>query len=133
MNEVARAVLKELINKYKTAFVTTNWVRNETLSRLKQQSIDSCYAFEKLLAEASVLVVHIDNSIETKALELFWSYKDKKWSVVDCASIVVARDNGSYYVFSADRHFTEASLFSLIEYEDSTGEPRKTYADLIFY
>lgn len=54
-------------------------------------------------------LIWVDEKIEREALELFWCYKDKKWGVVDCSSLVVMKAVGCRQAFAYDGHFVEAS------------------------
>ena len=39
---------------------------------------------------------------------------DKEWGLVDCSSIIVAREREITEVFSTDRHFKQASFTILL-------------------
>ena len=128
----SREILKELRQEYKVTFMTTSWVKYETLSKLKKHGIDFCIKFEQLLEKLDVYIETISEEIENQALQIFWAYKDKSWGVIDCTSIIYMQQNSIYYVFGADQHFFQAGLFPLMHYDDD-GDPQKSYSKLIFY
>jgi uncharacterized protein len=62
-----------------------------------------------MLRLSVVTLIKVDERIEAGALELFWSYQDKDWGVVDCASLRIMEETGCQQAFVFDRHFSEAS------------------------
>ena len=65
--------------------------------------------WQRMLKPSVVTLIKVDERIEAEALELFWSYRDKDWGVVDCASLRIMEETGCQQAFVFDRHFTEAS------------------------
>jgi uncharacterized protein len=55
------------------------------------------------------LVTTTWTAYEARAIDLFFTYRDKTWGVVDCSSLVAMEDLGCRLAFGFDRHFTEAS------------------------
>lgn len=110
-------------------FITHKWVEYETLSKLKKIGIRYCEAFTELTECMKIYNLEVTKELEEKALEIFWSYEDKDWSVIDCVSINVMCEENVHYAFSSDHHFKEAGLFPLMKYEK--GKPKKTFWELI--
>lgn len=108
-------------------FFTHKWIEYETLSRLKKLGLDFCYSYNNLISKLNLRVFAVTDEIQRQALEIFWSYQDKTWSIIDCVSISILRRENCYYVFSSDHHFREANLFPLILYNEKTGKPEKTF------
>ena len=48
-----------------------------------------------------------------KTLSLFERHSDKQWSLTDCLSFVVMRDNGITKALTGDRHFVQAGFDAL--------------------
>lgn len=132
LNELSKEILKDLTEKYKTRFFTTTWIEYETLSKLKKHGIDFCLKFERFLKKADVSIENVSKTLENNALKFFWNYKDKEWSIIDCASIHLMFDKNVSYVFACDNHFSQAGLFPLMEF-NVTQEAQKTYSELYFY
>jgi len=59
--------------------------------------------------------IQIDNELFNKGFELYKQVKDKEWGLVDCTSIIVARDMGIMEVFTADHHFEQAGFTILLK------------------
>lgn len=59
-------------------------------------------------------VVAINESLMAKSLELFTQMQDKEWGLVDCSSIIIARDKQLTRVFTADKHFEKAGFAILL-------------------
>ena len=132
LHQLCTDIFKELIEKYKVSFLTSTWVKYEALSKLKKHGISYCEKLEKIIYNQKIIVEFVSNDIEERALNLFWSYKDKKWSIIDCISIVIMQEKSIYYAFSSDHHFSEASLFPLIEYNKQTRIPQKSFSIIHF-
>lgn len=58
--------------------------------------------------------VSIDEKIINRAFELYKQMKDKDWGLVDCTSMVVAKDMGITEVFTTDHHFEQAGFTALL-------------------
>lgn len=59
--------------------------------------------------------VSIDEKITDRAFELYKQMKDKDWGLVDCTSIVVARDMEITEIFTTDHHFEQAGFVILLK------------------
>jgi len=70
------------------SFFTHKWIEYKTLSKLKKHGIKYCEAFSRLIQKLDIYTYDIADDLEQHALELFWGYKDKKWSIIDCVSII---------------------------------------------
>lgn len=86
-----------LIEHLDEPIVTSNWTVYEALSVVKNHaSYESMYELRRLLYEgAGILVVRVSEDAEEEAVNLFASpvYRTRRWSVIDCANVVVARQN----------------------------------------
>ena len=59
-------------------------------------------------------IVPLDSSVLQRGLGLFAGRADKDWSLTDCTSFVVMRDQGVTEALSADRHFQQAGFDALL-------------------
>jgi hypothetical protein len=50
----------------------------------------------------------------TRALDLYGSRPDKDWSLTDCISFVVMKDQGLQHALTADLHFVQAGFQALL-------------------
>jgi predicted nucleic acid-binding protein len=94
-----------------TLLITTTWTTYEALTIVKSRLgfSQAQRLWDRMKSRSVVHLVWIDEQIEREALEIFWLYKDKKWGVVDCSSLVVMRAVGCRQAFAYDGHFIEAS------------------------
>jgi predicted nucleic acid-binding protein len=130
-SSLCKEVLKELLDDYKVQIVTTEWVHFECLSKLRKHGIECCELFEEIIRRDVLKVNTVTKQLTSRALELFWNYRDKSWGIVDCVSIAFMYENNLYYVFANDAHFRQAGLFPLITIGDR-GAAIKAYSQLIF-
>jgi predicted nucleic acid-binding protein len=94
-----------------TLLITTTWTTYEALSIVKSRLgfSQAERLWDRIKSRSVVDLIRIDEQTEGDALELFWRYRDKKWGVVDCASLVVMEAVGCRQAFAYDGHFIEAS------------------------
>lgn len=90
---------------------TTELVLSEignALSRKKKQIvisfINNCYK------TANIKVIHADEILFKKALELYGQYLDKQWGLTDCVSFILMKEKGINIAFTADNHFVQAGF-----------------------
>lgn len=97
----------EIAISAKEEIITTNWVAYEAYSLLKGRRNYTLARTLKGIIEnpETVELYWIDPLIEASALEIFWNYQDKKWGVVDCASLVVMDIAGCDCALAYDSHF----------------------------
>jgi uncharacterized protein len=94
-----------------TSLITSTWTGYEALTIVKTKlgHKQAERLWRRMLRPSVVTLIKVDERIEAGALELFWSYQDKDWGVVDCASLRIMEETGCLQAFAFDRHFTEAS------------------------
>ena len=94
-----------------TPFITSTWTAYEALSIVKTKLgyHQAERLWQRILRASLVTVIKVDDEIEAGALELFWSYRDKNWGVIDCSSLLIMEETDCRQAFAFDRHFTEAS------------------------
>jgi hypothetical protein len=63
---------------------------------------------------AGAEIVHVDEALQQRAVELFMQRPDKAWPLADCISFVVMSERGIYEAAATDRHFSEAQLVPLL-------------------
>jgi predicted nucleic acid-binding protein len=95
--------------------VTTDAILLEignALSRnFKQESVE---IIEDFLNSDDVRVIHLHPPLFRKAFDLYKSYSDKTWGLIDCVSFVVMKEIGITDALSADKHFEQAGFNILI-------------------
>ena len=95
----------------KTRFLTTDYVIDETVTRLRYDTNHSVAVMFleriELLVETRVLtLVEIDNRIFREAITLFRQYDSARLSFTDCTSFVMCRENDILEAFAFDQHFS---------------------------
>ena len=97
--------------------ITTNYIIAELVALLssryhlpRQQVIRVINA---LKTDASVEIVHIEQSTDHEAWALLEARTDKEWSLVDASSFVVMRNFGIARALTTDHHFTQAGFIRL--------------------
>ena len=94
-----------------TPLMSSTWTAYEavTIVKTKLGYSQAERLWQRMLQPSVVTLIKVDEGIEEEALGLFWSFRDKDWGVVDCASLRIIEETGCQQVFAFDRNFTEAS------------------------
>lgn len=93
-----RHVLLELAD----AFAGTP-LRRETAAMIQQ-----------LLVSPRFYVISASDELFDRGLELYRRRPDKRWSLTDCISFVVMKDEGLTEALTGDRHFEQAGFLPLL-------------------
>ncbi|HEX8399400.1 MAG TPA: PIN domain-containing protein [Pyrinomonadaceae bacterium] len=99
--------------------VTTNYVIAELVALLtsplkipRSKSIDF---IESIKTSSLVDIIHINESLDSKAWDLLVNRTDKNWSLVDCSSFVIMQENNISEALSTDHHFEQAGFVRLLK------------------
>ena len=90
--------------------LTTNYVLIEAFTRIRyDDGHDGAMEFDSRIADLQasrrLTIAWVGPTQHARALEIFRKYSDQLFSVVDCASFVVARDRKIREVFGFDHGF----------------------------
>ena len=77
--------------------------------------INQCYT------TSNVRVVSVDTALLKRGLDLFLARLDKDWSLTDCISFVVMKDQGLTEAMTTDRHFAQAGFRALLREAEHDG------------
>ena len=130
LQNICAEVLKDLA-KYRVTLLTTNWVKYESLTRLRRHGIERCRKLQRLLESDLFSVERVSKNLESRSLEIFWTHHDKEWSIVDCSGFELMVERQILFAFAADHHFTQAGRVPLIE-QEAGGGWQKSYQYLTF-
>ena len=105
----AIAIYKGL-QQQKTRFLTTDYIIDETVTRLRYDTSHSVAVMylsqtERLVEENILTVIEIDNRVFQDAKALFRQYNSARLSFTDCTSFVVCHENNIREAFAFDQHF----------------------------
>lgn len=108
-HEAAAAYARRLAAT-KSPLLTTNYVLAESYTRIRYDDGHAkALVFDTLIGELirrrQLSISCVTPAIHEEALELFRRYTDQEFSIVDCASFVVARRKKIREVFGFDSHF----------------------------
>ena len=115
-HHIAWQVQKDLV-KNQSHFVTSDFVIAEfcnAFSRIKFRAT-AVQTINNIYKSKVWSVVPINESLMIKSLNLFTQMEDKEWGLVDCSSIILAREKQIATVFTADKHFEQAGFEILLK------------------
>lgn len=96
--------------------LTTAWVLTELADGMSGRSTRTkCSEFiRRLLQDRNTRVIPPDDRLFGRGFELFEERSDKEWSLTDCISFVVMKEEGLQEALTGDRHFQQAGFTALL-------------------
>jgi predicted nucleic acid-binding protein len=106
----AAAAYARRLAEVRAPLLTTNYVLLEAYTRIRyddghNRAIEFDSAIADLQAARRLTIAWVSAGQHARALEIFRKYSDQLFSIVDCASFVIARDRKVREVFGFDRGF----------------------------
>ena len=99
--------------------VTSNYVIAELVSllnvRLKASRSQQFTYIDTIKTSEKVMLIYLDQRIDTLAWNLCKSRPDKAWSLVDCTSFIIMQQLGIQVALTTDSHFEQAGLIRLLK------------------
>jgi hypothetical protein len=115
-DDECHALATEITPELEEPMVTTAWVLTEVANTLRRGP-DRALAtrlIRKCHADPRVTVVPPTKELFDAGFELFVRRPDKDWSLTDCISFVVMREQGLREALTTDRHFEQAGFVVLL-------------------
>lgn len=111
----AKAIRDQLVAS-QASFITTDWILLEVANSLSKRRFRKAAVrlIEAILRSPNIHVVRADPYLWNRAWDLYKKSRDKDWSLTDCMSFVVMRDEGIRQAFTMDRHFEQAGFARLL-------------------
>lgn len=112
----AETIWADLVSSLRR-MVTTSLVLIELadgLSRL-QHRVLAIQIVDRLRDSDRVEIVQSDESLESRAWQLFRERSDKEWGMTDCVTMTLMADRGIDDAFTADHHFEQAGFTVLLK------------------
>ena len=96
--------------------VVTDWVITELADGLCAVANRPLFArLLSIIRGNSTTVVPFDAGLMERGLALFAERQDKDWSLTDCVSFVVMKEQGIFEALTADHHFEQAGFVALLK------------------
>jgi len=117
-HEQLHAKARAVSLKANDRIVTSEMVLTELLafySAKGEQLRDGAATFvERMRQSPNVTIVPQSSAQFQEALAVYKQYRDKQWSLTDCASILIMREESITEVLSNDQHFEQAGFHALL-------------------
>jgi predicted nucleic acid-binding protein len=97
--------------------VTTEWVLAEfgdAYCHPKDRD-DFVALYRSLVNQSRVKIIAADTRLFQRGVDFFEQRPDKDWSLTDCLSFVVMRDEGITQALTGDKHFEQAAFTALLK------------------
>ena len=86
-------------------------IGNALARNFKMQSIEIIDEFH---SSKEVEIVNLSPRIMSRAFQLYRTYQDKEWGLVDCVSFIVMKQVGVDSALTFDQHFVQAGFKALM-------------------
>jgi uncharacterized protein len=99
-------------SKVKRAIVTTEFILPElgNACARAEDHADFLALLAGIRASPRTRIVPLDSPLLQRGLDLFAARPDKNWSLTDCTSFIVMKDEGLTEALTADSHFEQAGF-----------------------
>lgn len=71
--------------------------------------------YRSLLNHPRVKIIPADTQLFQRGVDFFEQRPDKEWSLTDCLSFAVMRDEGIIQALTGDKHFEQAGFTALLK------------------
>jgi uncharacterized protein len=104
------------LDNFHGELITTEWVLMELGDGLAGRSDREVFVrfYETLCSDPTVTIIAADANLFQAAMGLYRSRSDKEWSLTDCTSFVVMREQGLSDALTGDHHFQQAGFNVLL-------------------
>lgn len=96
---------------------TTTWVLTELADAMCRPPRRERFALflERLRREPRTVVVSTTDELFEAGLKLYLAHSDKDWSLTDCISFVVMKQEGLTEALTGDHHFEQAGFVAMLK------------------
>ena len=115
-DDIAHSRAVRLSRGLPTRTITTAWVLTELADALSDPASreKAVGLIERLRNNPTVTIIPPTQELFDQGLALYAQRPDKGWSLTDCISFVVMRQQGLIEALTGDRHFEQAGFKALL-------------------
>jgi predicted nucleic acid-binding protein len=97
--------------------ITTEWVLAEFGDAYchPEDRADFVALYRALIRHPRVKIIPADTRLFQRGVDLFEQRPDKEWSLTDCLSFLVMRDENITQALTGDRHFEQAGFVAMLK------------------
>ena len=106
----------QLLNAYKNApWLTTDCVLLEIGNSLARSfRSETVGTIKNFLTSEEIIIIGLAADLFHRAFELYQTYNDKTWGLIDCVSFIVMRENNITDALTNDKHFQQVGFNALM-------------------
>ena len=108
----------EQLAQRRATVVTSSLVMVEVLNRFAGTSLRAAAAklASSIRAQPDLIYIDADGAHYVKALGKYTRYRDKKWSLTDCSSMILMEDFAITETLTSDHDFEQAGYVALMRH-----------------
>jgi predicted nucleic acid-binding protein len=102
---------------FRASLLTSDWVLMEVADALAESESRARVRdfILHLRQSAACSIVPASRDLLDRALSLYHQHADKEWTLTDCVSFVIMRDQDVTDALTGDRHFEQAGFAALLK------------------
>jgi len=107
----------EFSRGFRARLLTTDWILMEVADALAESQCRGRVRewVHHLRQSAACEIVPASRELLDRALELYHQHSDKEWTLTDCTSFVIMREQGVSEALTGDKHFEQAGFVALLK------------------
>ena len=112
----AHARVQKFLSEFDGRLVTSRWVLMEVADGLATTPArrEVKRLFTDLESDPLIVIFEPNDSLNRRGLALYDARPDKDWSLTDCISFIVMKEEGLTEALTGDRHFEQAGFVALL-------------------
>ena len=116
-DDVNHSAARRWAEAHRTPLITSEYVLLEVGNYLSPVPARRLFGqfWRALRSDSRMTVVPASSDLLARGLELYESRLDKPWSLTDCISFVIMKDQKIQDAITADRHFEQAGFTAVLK------------------
>jgi len=116
-SDVNHAAARSWAERNRTPIVTTEYVVVEVGNYLSPEPTRRLFSdfLRALHSDPRITLIPASSELLERGADLYRSRSDKSWSLTDCISFVVMKENAIRDGLTADRHFEQAGFTAILK------------------
>lgn len=98
--------------------VTSEMVLTEVLADFSKRGehlrSGACSLVKGVMSDSNVELIPQSSELFKRAIDAYCAYRDKQWSLTDCASFIIMRERDISQALTADHDFVQAGFEALL-------------------
>lgn len=112
----AYAAAKVFSDRFRGQQITSEYVLLELGNFFSKFTMRSAFValYDALLRDPKTVILPCSDRVLKRAVDMYRTRQDKEWSLTDCTSFILMKENDVIHALSTERHFEQAGFSILL-------------------